>query len=118
MCFSAGVLVRLTLHVILGLSLLRMDHLRQPPSLDHRDHREAARVIRNLLEAAELANRNPHSCHLDDSQYEGGHIDLCGSESAGSQHVQPLLPTDTIERRRKSSTDQRLVPRGRYLSDA
>src|SRR5439155_14240126 len=48
--------------------------------------------------AAELAIRNPHSCHLDDSQYEGGHIDLCGSESAGSQHVQPLLPTDKIGR--------------------
>src|SRR5947209_9504471 len=59
---------RLHLAVCRGLRILRMEHLLEAPPLVHRDHREAARVVRNLLEATELADRNSHSCHPDDSQ--------------------------------------------------
>src|SRR5207245_878085 len=57
---------RLHLVVRRGLRILRMDHLLEAPPLVHRDHREAARVVRNLLKAAEFADRNPHPCHPDD----------------------------------------------------
>src|SRR3989475_1964280 len=55
---------RLHLRVGGGLRVLRMKHLLEAPPLVHRDHREAARVVRDLLEPAELANRNPHPRHL------------------------------------------------------
>src|SRR3989454_4331657 len=55
---------RLHLRVGGGLRVLRMKHLLEAPPLVHRDHREAARVVRDLLQPAELANRNPHPRHL------------------------------------------------------
>src|SRR3989449_2731557 len=55
---------RLHLRVRGGLRVLRMKHLLEAPPLVHRDHREAARVVRDLLEPTELANRNPHPRHL------------------------------------------------------
>src|SRR5439155_26271373 len=61
-----------------------MEHLLEAPPLVHRDHREAARVVRNLLEAAQFSYRNTHSCHHDGSQKGPGHIDLCGSNPGGS----------------------------------
>src|SRR5207245_10252735 len=57
-------LARLHLRVRGGLRVLRMKHLLEAPPLVHRDHREAARVVRDLLEPTELANRNPHPRHL------------------------------------------------------
>src|SRR5881296_450580 len=59
---------RLHLRIRRGLRILRMEHLLEAPPLVHRDHREPPRVVRNLLEAAELADRNSHSCHPDSSQ--------------------------------------------------
>src|SRR5256712_9217066 len=59
---------RLHLRMRRGLRILRMEHLLKAPPLVHRDHREPPRVVRNLLEAAELADRNSHSCHPDGSQ--------------------------------------------------
>src|SRR3989454_1792133 len=59
---------RLHLRIRRGLRILRMEHLLEAPPLVHRDHREPPRVVRNLLEAAELADRDSHSCHPDDSQ--------------------------------------------------
>src|SRR2546427_2389982 len=59
---------RLHLRMRRGLRILRMEHLLKAPPLVHRDHREPPRVVRNLLEAAELADRNSHSCHPDTSQ--------------------------------------------------
>src|SRR5437870_1950369 len=59
---------RLHLRIRRGLRILRMEHLLEAPPLVHRDHREPPRVVRNLLEAAELADRNSHSCHPDTSQ--------------------------------------------------
>src|SRR5437870_1685130 len=54
------------LHLRIGrrLRVLRMEHLLEAPPLVHRDHREATGFVRNLLEAAELADGNPHSSHL------------------------------------------------------
>src|SRR5712691_2226517 len=54
---------RLHLRVGGGPRVLRMKHLLEAPPLVHRDHREAARVVRNLLEPTELADRNPHPRH-------------------------------------------------------
>src|SRR2546428_8906993 len=59
---------RLHLRIRHGLRILRMEHLLEAPPLVHRDHREPPRGVRNLLEAAELADRNSHSCHPDTSQ--------------------------------------------------
>src|SRR6266571_2002988 len=59
---------RLHLRIRRGLRILRMEHLLEAPPLVHRDHREPPRGVRNLLEAAELADRNSHSCHPDTSQ--------------------------------------------------
>src|SRR6266571_9470890 len=46
-----------------GFRVFRMEHLLEAPPLVHRDHRESARIVRNLLEAPELTDRNPHSFH-------------------------------------------------------
>src|SRR3989449_1729077 len=62
---------RLHLRVGGGLRVLRMKHLLEAPPLVHRDHREAARVVRDLLEPTELADRNPQSSHPNDSQGGG-----------------------------------------------
>src|SRR5206468_8956130 len=48
-----------------------MEHLLEAPPLVHRDHREAARVVRDLLEAAELADRDPHCAHLQTLRMSG-----------------------------------------------
>src|SRR3989449_2444196 len=47
---------RLHLGVRRGLWILRMEHLLEAPPLVHCDHREPPRAVRNLLEAAELAD--------------------------------------------------------------
>src|SRR5436309_4264031 len=54
------------LHLRIGRSLrvLRMEHLLEAPPLVHRDHRETTGVVRNLLEAAELADRNTRHSNL------------------------------------------------------
>src|SRR5207249_264860 len=54
------------LHLRIGrrLRVLRMEHLLKAPPLVHRDHREATGVVRNLLEAAELADRNTSHSNL------------------------------------------------------
>src|SRR5205807_1345388 len=59
------------LHLRIGrcLRVLRMEHLLEAPPLVHRDHREATGVVRNLLEAAELADRN--TCHSNLRGWQG-----------------------------------------------
>src|SRR5439155_1384473 len=54
------------LHLRIGrrLRVLRMEHLLEAPPLVHRDHRETTGVVRNLLEAAELADRNTRHSNL------------------------------------------------------
>src|SRR5437660_4744815 len=47
-----------------GLRVLRMEHLLEAPPLVHRNHREATRIVRNLLEAAELADGNTRHSNL------------------------------------------------------
>src|SRR2546428_4800318 len=56
-----------------------MEHLLEAPPLVHRDHREPPRVVRNLLEATELADRNSHSYHPDDSQRCGAVLTFAAS---------------------------------------
>src|SRR5438445_13664617 len=56
-----------------------MEHLLEAPPLVHGDHREAARVVRNLLKAAEFADRNSHPCHLDGSQRGGAVLTFAAS---------------------------------------
>src|SRR2546427_130725 len=70
---------RLHLDVRRGLRILRMEHLLEAPPLVHRDHREPPRVVRNLLEATELADRNSHSYHPDDSQRCGAVLTFAAS---------------------------------------
>src|SRR3989441_7817539 len=70
---------RLHLGVCRGLRILRMEHLLKAPPLIHRDHREAACIIRNLLEAAEFADRNPHPCHPDESLRGGAILTFAAS---------------------------------------
>src|SRR5437899_7670000 len=70
---------RLHLGVRSGLRILRMEHLLEAPPLVHGDHREAARVVRNLLKAAEFADRNSHPCHLDGSQRGGAVLTFAAS---------------------------------------
>src|SRR6266480_2988130 len=54
------------LHLRIGrrLRVLRMEHLLETPPLVHRNHREATRIVRNLLEAAELADGNTRHSNL------------------------------------------------------
>src|SRR5438445_5311152 len=54
------------LHLPIGrrLRVVRMEHLLEAPPLVHRDHREATGVVRNLLEAAELADGNTRHSNL------------------------------------------------------
>src|SRR2546430_604690 len=73
----------LHLRIAPGLRVLRMDHLLEAPPLVHRDHRETTRVVRNLLEAAELADRNPHGWHLGGSQRFGPILTFCTPSSQG-----------------------------------
>src|SRR5437016_10195526 len=54
------------LHLPIGrrLRVVRMEHLLEAPPLVHRNHREATRIVRNLLEAAELADGNTRHSNL------------------------------------------------------
>src|SRR5439155_853158 len=74
---------RLHLGVRRGLRVLRMEHLLKAPPLVHRDHREAACVVRNLLEATQLADRNPHSWSPV-VRKRGCHLDLCCERTFGA----------------------------------
>src|SRR5437773_8600670 len=98
------------LHLRIGRSLrvLRMEHLLEAPPLVHRDHREATGVVRNLLEAAELADRNPHPFHLRWSQRVRDHIDLLHDASAEWRH-RPQPPWDTRKANRTPGPEELYV---------
>src|SRR5436309_1330604 len=100
---------RLHLGVRRGLRILRMEHLLEAPPLVHRDHREPPRVVRNLLKAAELADRNSHSCHPDDSQ-RGEAILTFAADSSENRSVQPASTSE-----RKSPATIPESPGGRTL---
>src|SRR5213594_4361910 len=84
---------RLLFRIRRGLRILRMEHLLEAPPLVHRDHREPPRVVRNLLEPAELADRNPHPCHPDDL-HKSRAILTFAAESRENRSVQPASTSD------------------------
>src|SRR5256886_3762844 len=92
---------RLHLGVRRGLRILRLEHLLEAPPLVHRDHREPPRVVRNLLEPAELADRNSHSCHPYSSQR--GDAELTFAAAIAEDHASRQAAALNPRKRRDGS---------------